>query len=47
MTLFALVGYGFVCAALYYGVPKRARWLVLLAVSYGFYAMRGPAGLPL
>ena len=46
MTLFTLVGYGFACAALYYLVPMRVRWLVLLAVSYGFYAMRGPAGLP-
>ncbi len=46
MTLFALAGYGFACAALYYLVPMRVRWVVLLLVSYGFYAMRGPAGLP-
>ena len=33
MTLFALAGYGFACAALYYLVPMRVRWVVLLLVS--------------
>lgn len=46
MTLFRLAAYGFVCMAAYYLVPKRFRWMILLAFSYGFYASRALAGLP-
>ena len=46
MSLFMLVLYGCVCAAIYHICPRRGRFLVLLAASYGFYAARGLAGLP-
>ncbi len=46
MTLFRLAAYGFACTAAYYIVPKRFRWMVLLAFSYGFYAARALTGLP-
>ena len=46
MTLFLLAAYGFVCAAVYHVCPARFRWVVLLAVSYGFYASRSLPGLP-
>ena len=46
MTLFRLAAYGFACTAAYYLVPKRFRWMVLLAFSYGFYAARALTGLP-
>ncbi|MGN0773360.1 MAG: MBOAT family O-acyltransferase [Candidatus Ventricola sp.] len=46
MSLFRLAAYGFVCMAAYYVVPKRFRWMVLLAFSYGFYASRALTGLP-
>ena len=46
MSLFRLAAYGFACTAAYYLVPKRFRWMVLLAFSYGFYAARALTGLP-
>ena len=46
MSLFLLTAYGLVCAAVYHICPKRFRWVLLLAVSYGFYAARALAGLP-
>jgi len=46
MSLFLLAGYGFACAALYYLCPMRFRWIILLLLSYGFYAARGLMGLP-
>ena len=46
MSLFALCAYGAACAALCRICPGRLRWLVLLLLSLGFYALRGPAGLP-
>ncbi|MGN1369303.1 MAG: hypothetical protein ACI4WX_10570, partial [Aristaeellaceae bacterium] len=46
MMLFRLAAYGFVCTAAYYLVPRRFRWMVLLAFSYGFYAARALTGLP-
>lgn len=46
MTLFLLAAYGFACAAVYHVCPARFRWVVLLAVSYGFYASRSLLGLP-
>ena len=46
MSLFMLAAYGFACAALYHICPKRVKWVLLLLVSYGFYAARGLKGLP-
>ena len=46
MSLFTLVLYGCACAAIYHICPRRFRWIMLLAASYGFYAARGLAGLP-
>ena len=46
MTLFALCAYGAVCAALCRLCPRRFRWMVLLLLSLGFYAVRGLRGLP-
>ena len=46
MSLYALIGYGFACAAVYYLCPGRIRWLVLLAASYGFYAAQSITALP-
>ncbi|MDO5377115.1 MAG: MBOAT family O-acyltransferase [Clostridia bacterium] len=41
LILFALAG-----AGLYYICPARARWLLLLALSYAFYAYHGLSALP-
>ena len=46
MSLFSLAAYGFACTAVYYLIPKRFRWIVLLLASYGFYASRAFASLP-
>ena len=46
MSLFLLAAYGFACAAVYHVCPARFRWVVLLAVSCGFYASRSLLGLP-
>ena len=46
MSLFSLAFYGFFCAALYYIFPRRFRWVILLALSYGFYASRAFSALP-
>ena len=46
MSLFRLAAYGFACTGVYYLAPKRFRWMVLLAFSYGFYASRALTGLP-
>ena len=46
MSLFMLAAYGFACAALYHVCPRRVKWIMLLLVSYGFYAARGLMGLP-
>ena len=46
MTLFALCAYGAACAALCRLCPRRLRWIVLLLLSLGFYAVRGLRGLP-
>ncbi|MGN0996845.1 MAG: MBOAT family O-acyltransferase [Candidatus Ventricola sp.] len=46
MSLFMLAAYGFACAALYHVCPRRVKWVLLLLVSYGFYAARGLMGLP-
>lgn len=46
MSLFSLAAFGFASTAVYYLVPKRFRWVVLLLASYGFYASRAFASLP-
>ena len=46
MSLFALIGFSCLCAGLYYICPARVRWVFLLAVSYGYYALCGAAALP-
>ncbi len=46
MSLYALIGYGAACAAVYYLLPGRIRWLLLLLASYGFYAVQSVSALP-
>ena len=46
MSLFQLAGYGTACSVIYYLAPRCARWIVLLAVSLGFYASRAASCLP-
>ena len=46
MSLNLMIVYALGCAALYYVCPLRLRWLILLAVSYGFYAYHGLTALP-
>ena len=46
MSLFTLIGFSAACAAAYYLCPLRFRWMLLLAVSYGYYAYCGMNALP-
>ena len=46
MSLFTMIAFSFLCAILYYVVPLRLRWMLLLAVSYGYYAYCGMRALP-
>ena len=46
MSLFALIGFSCVCAGLYYICPGKWRWMLLLALSYGYYALSGAGALP-
>ncbi|MBQ9009512.1 MAG: MBOAT family protein [Clostridia bacterium] len=46
MSLFQLAAYGAGCSFVYYLVPRRFRWILLLAASLGFYATRAAIGLP-
>ncbi|MBQ8092912.1 MAG: MBOAT family protein, partial [Clostridia bacterium] len=46
MSLFQLAAYGMGCCAVYYLVPRRIRWIMLLVASLGFYAFRATAALP-
>ena len=46
MSLFQLAAYGAGCSLVYYLVPRRFRWVLLLAASLGFYATRAAIGLP-
>ena len=46
LSLFALTLYGYFCALLFHLLPKRCRWVLLLAASLGFYAVRSLMGLP-
>lgn len=46
MSLFTLVFFSCLCAGLYYLCPLRVRWVLLLLVSYAFYAYNGLSALP-
>ena len=46
MSLFTLIAFAFACAAAYYLCPLRFRWLLLLFVSYAYYAYCGMNALP-
>ena len=46
MSLYMLIAFSLLCAGLYYVCPRRLRWLLLLAASYGFYAVSGARALP-
>jgi len=46
MSLFMLTAYGMLGSLLYHFFPLRMRWVVLLLLSYGFYAARAASGLP-
>ena len=46
MSLFTLIAFSCACAGLYYCCPLRMRWMLLLAVSYFYYAYCGANALP-
>jgi len=46
MSLFMLTGYGLAASVVYHLFPLRFRWVILLLLSYGFYASRALSGLP-
>ena len=46
MSLFTLIAFSCLCAGLYYLCPLRLRWMLLLAVSYAYYAYCGVNALP-
>ena len=46
MSLFTLIAFSCLCAAAYYLCPDRFKWMLLLAVSYTYYAYCGAAALP-
>ena len=46
MSLFSMIVFSCVCAALYYICPAKWRWVFLLLVSYAYYAVSGAAALP-
>lgn len=46
MSLFTLIAFSCLCAALYYLCPLRLRWVLLLLVSYAYYAYCGASALP-
>ena len=46
MSLYTLIAFALLCAGLYYVCPLRLRWLLLLLVSYAFYAYHGLSALP-
>ena len=45
MALYMLIAVSLLCAGAYYICPRRLRWLLLLAASYGFYAVSGARAL--
>ncbi len=46
MSLFTLIAFALLCAALYYACPDRFKWMLLLALSYAYYAYCGVRALP-
>ena len=46
MSLFMLTGYGLAASVAYHLFPMRVRWVVLLLLSYGFFASRALSALP-
>ena len=46
MSLFILIAFSFLCAALYYLCPARFKWMLLLAASMAYYAYCGANALP-
>ena len=46
MSLFTLIGFSCLLAALYYVIPGRLRWILLLLASYAYYAVSGAKALP-
>jgi len=46
MSLFTLIAFAFLCAALYYLCPDRLKWILLLLFSYAYYAYCGMNALP-
>ncbi len=46
MSLNMLIAFALAGAGLYHLCPTRARWLLLLALSYAFYAYHGLSALP-
>ncbi len=45
-TSYAFIGFAAALLLLYYCIPKKAQWVLLLAASYLFYAIAGPEFLP-
>ena len=46
MSLFTLIAFSCLCAAVYYILPGRLRWVLLLLASYAYYAVSGAKALP-
>ena len=46
MSLFTLIAFAFLCAGAYYVCPDRFKWMLLLLVSYIYYAYCGVNALP-
>ena len=46
MSLFTLIAFAFLCAGAYYLCPGRFKWMLLLLVSYVYYAYCGVRALP-
>lgn len=46
MSLFTLIAFAFLCALAYYLCPNRFKWMLLLLVSYIYYAYCGVRALP-
>jgi len=46
MSLFTLIAFAFLCAGAYYLCPDRFKWMLLLLVSYFYYAYCGVRALP-
>ena len=46
MSLFTLIAFAFLCAGAYYICPARFKWMLLLLVSYIYYAYCGIRAIP-